>query len=116
MNNKVKKTVVEEPFKKRLQYKTFKYCKSLYSLQQTHGTDTAAWNVCVGMKNQTNLVGSEEAKEMSQQATHALADLIKYSELSKIDKDRNRSTLEYNTIYIFSYTMTPHDEEVDSSD
>ncbi|KAM9962051.1 hypothetical protein ACTFIR_004933 [Dictyostelium discoideum] len=80
MNNKVKKTVVEEPFKKRLQYKTFKYCKSLYSLQQTHGTDTAAWNVCVGMKNQTNLVGSEEAKEMSQQATHALADLIKYSE------------------------------------
>ncbi|KAM9982832.1 hypothetical protein ACTFIZ_007376 [Dictyostelium cf. discoideum] len=80
MNNKVKKTVVEEPFKKRLQYKTFKYCKSLYSLQQTHGTDTAAWNVCVGMKNQTNLVGSKEAKEMSQQATHALADLVRYTE------------------------------------
>ncbi|KAM9984070.1 hypothetical protein ACTFIY_011181 [Dictyostelium cf. discoideum] len=80
MNKKVKKTEIEEPFKKRLRYKTFKYCKYMHNLQQTHGTDTAAWNVCVGMKNQTNLVGSKEAKEMSQQATHALADLVRYTE------------------------------------
>ncbi|KAM9959810.1 hypothetical protein ACTFIR_000911 [Dictyostelium discoideum] len=70
MNKKVKKTEIEEPFKKRLRYKTFKYCKYMHNLQQTHGTDTAAWNV----------LGSKEAKEMSQQATHALADLVRYTE------------------------------------